>query len=161
MMTTLPPSQDERKNEANIAIQAQYIVDLSFENPRAPLSLMALNTKPKVELNLDIDIKSIGNEEDLFQVGLHINAKVMHENEVLYILDLIYAGLFKLSHIPKENYHVILAVEGPRHLFPFARKMVADITQSGGFQPLMIDPIDFAALYKKRIDEQKISDESH
>ncbi|MCF8462846.1 MAG: protein-export chaperone SecB [Rickettsiaceae bacterium] len=148
-------NEDDKKNTAHLAIQAQYIVDLSFENPRVPMSLVAINARPQVDLNLDIDIKNIEKEEDVFQVSLHINAKVTHENEVLYILDLVYAGLFKLSYIPKENYPIILAVEGPRHLFPFVRKIVADTTQNGGFQPLMIDPIDFGALYKKRMEEQE------
>jgi preprotein translocase subunit SecB len=144
---------DERPH---IAINAQYTKDLSFENPNAPASL-ALKTQPSVELGLDIHVSRMP-EDNVFEVALHIDAKGSSEDKPLFIIELVYAGVFTLINIPDEDKDMLLAIHCPSMLFPFARKIVADATQDGGFQPLMIDPIDFGALYHKKMTEESEGD---
>lgn len=138
----------------HISITTQYIKDLSFENPNAPMSLGKSDEAPSVELNLDIDVKRI-NDSSIFQVALNINATAKRNEEISFVVELVYEGIFHLINVPEENFHFILGVHCPSMLFPFARRIIGDVTQSGGFQPLMIDPIDFAALYQKRIAEEQ------
>lgn len=138
----------------HISVNAQYIKDLSFENPGAPSSLASLTRSPNIDLTLDLNISHLP-EEDFFEVELSIEAKASHEKQTLFIVDLKYAGVFNLINIPEEQKQVLLAVHCPAMIFPFARKIIADITQDGGFQPLMIDPIDFGVLYHKKMSEQQ------
>lgn len=137
----------------HIAINAQYIKDLSFENPNAPKSLVSLETPPQIDLFLDLNIISLP-DENFYEVELSIEAKAMAAAQKLFIVDLKYAGVFNLINIALDQHKMILAVHCPAMIFPFARKIVADVTQDGGFQPLMIDPIDFAALYNKKMQEE-------
>ncbi|MCC8417432.1 MAG: protein-export chaperone SecB [Rickettsia endosymbiont of Bryobia graminum] len=137
----------------HIAINAQYIKDLSFENPNAPKSLISLENSPQIDLFLDLNIISLP-DENFYEVELSIEAKAMHEGQKLFIVDLKYAGVFNLINIPSDQHKMILAVHCTAMIFPFARKIIADVTQDGGFQPLMIDPIDFGALYSKKMQEE-------
>ena len=98
----------------------------------------------------------MGNsEEDFFEVEISIEAKAFNENQTLFVVDLKYAGIFHLININDEEKKLLLAIHCPAMIFPFARKIIADVTQDGGFQPLMIDPIDFGALYHKKILENQ------
>lgn len=142
----------ERDSTPHISVNAQYIKDLSFENPGAPTALVGKNHNPQIDLSLDLHITRMP-EENFFEVEISIEAKAHQEELVLFIADLRYAGVFNLINIPEEQLQPVLAIHCPATLFPFARKIIADITQAGGFQPLMIDPIDFAALYHKKLSE--------
>jgi len=143
---------DQEDNKPHISINAQYVKDLSFENPNAPASLVD-KKQPNVTLGLDIHVTRLP-EEGVFEVALHIDAKAMADEKILFVVDLVYAGIFTLINIPEENQSSILAIHCPALIFPFARKIIADVTQDGGFQPLMIDPIDFGALYHKKMMEE-------
>lgn len=146
MMAT---NEDDRPH---ISINAQYIKDLSFENPGAPASLVD-KKQPSVSLALDIQVSRLP-EEDVFEVGLHIDAKAEAQGKTLFVAELLYAGIFTLTNIPQEDQNALLAIHCPAMIFPFARKIIADVTQDGGFQPLMIDPIDFGVLYHKKMMEE-------
>lgn len=137
-----------------ISVNAQYIKDLSFENPLAPGSLASLGRNPKVDLSLDLNVSRLP-EENFFEVELSIEAKASHEDKTLFIADLKYAGVFNLVNVPVEQQEMLLAIHCPAMIFPFARKIIADVTQDGGFQPLMIDPIDFGVLYHKKLSESQ------
>jgi len=138
----------------HIAVNAQYIKDLSFENPSAPKSLITLNRNPQIDLSLDLNVSHLP-EEDFFEVEISIEAKAFDENQVLFVVELKYAGIFHLININDEEKKLLLAIHCPSMIFPFARKIIADVTQDGGFQPLMIDPIDFGALYHKKMSENQ------
>jgi len=138
----------------HISVNAQYIKDLSFENPGAPGSLVAGNSQPAIDLALDLNIQKLP-EEEYFEVEIIINAKANNEDKTLFIVDLTYAGIFHLVNIPPEQIQMILAVHCPAIIFPYARKIIADATQDGGFQPLMIDPIDFGVLYSKKMNDRE------
>lgn len=140
----------------HISVNAQYVKDLSFENPSAPGSLVNMNGQPQIDLALDLNIQKM-TEDGYFEVEIIINAKATNENKTLFIIDLIYAGVFHLINAPEAQVQMLLAVHCPSILFPFARKIIADSTQDGGFQPLMIDPIDFGVLYSKKLNEGLVS----
>lgn len=136
----------------HIGVNAQYIKDLSFENPGVPTSLASIGRNPHIDLSLDLNVTRLP-EENFFEVEISIEAKASIEQKTLYIIDLKYAGVFNLINIPEDRQQILLAVQCPSMIFPFARKIIADITHEGGFQPLMIDPIDFGLLYHKKMSE--------
>ncbi len=142
------------KETPHISINAQYIKDLSFENPDAPKSLVSLDRNPKIDLFLDLNISRLP-EDNFYEVELSIEAKAMSDHHKLFIVDLKYAGIFHLINVEEEQHQLVLAIHCPAMIFPFARKIIADVTQDGGFQPLMIDPIDFGALYHKKMKENE------
>ncbi len=128
-----------------VTILVQYAKDLSFENPNAPMSLQA-GGQPKIEVNVAVNAKRAG--DGVFEAELKITAKATAEDETTaFVVELVYAGLFGLSNVPEEALEPFLIIEAPRILFPFARRIIADATRDGGFPPLMLDPIDFGALY--------------
>jgi preprotein translocase subunit SecB len=137
----------------HIAVNAQYIKDLSFENRGAPGSLVNIKN-PHIDLSLDLNISHLP-EENFFEVEISIEAKAVQENQTLFTTELKYAGVFNLINIPQDQQQALLAIHCPAMIFPYARKIIADVTQDGGFQPLMIDPIDFATLYHKKMSENQ------
>lgn len=144
----------EEQDNPHISVQAQYIKDFSFENPNAPGSIAKLDKSPQIDLSLDLGIKKLP-EDDYYEVELSISAKASSNNNTLFVVDLKYAGIFHLINIPEEQMHALLAIHCPAIIFPYARKIIADVTQDGGFQPLMIDPVDFGILYRKKMLEQE------
>ena len=130
-------------------VLAQYVKDLSFENPNAPQSLMPGQQQPQVNIGVDVKVQPMG--EDVFEVSLNLHCEAKQGEGVAFLVEVAYAGLVQLAGVPAEHHRPILLIEVPRMLFPFARQVVADATQSGGFPPLMINPIDFVDLYRRQI----------
>ncbi|UTW51736.1 protein-export chaperone SecB [bacterium SCSIO 12827] len=138
-------------DQVPLMIHGQYIKDLSFEIPGAPqIFLDAPKGQPELNLNLDVQVEGLA--EDVFEVILDIKAESRIADKVTYILELKYAGLFTLR-VPEQHRASVLFVECPRLMFPFARAIMADISRDGGFQPLVLSPIDFAALYQQNVDK--------
>jgi preprotein translocase subunit SecB len=136
-------------------ILGQYLKDLSFENPNSPQSLSIQQGQPEINVQVNVNAKPVGTD---FEVELHLEAKASHQGKAVFAAELLYAGVFRLENIPQEALHPIVLVECPRMLFPFARQILADATRNGGFPPLMLDPIDFASMYQRRLAEtQKAS----
>lgn len=135
----------------SLGVLAQYIKDLSFENPLAPQSLQARANNPSIDIRVNVAGKKLDGVD--FEVELSIEATARDEATVLFKLELSYAGVFRITNVPDENMHPLVLIECPRLLFPFARAIVADAVRNGGFPPLMIDPVDFAALYRQRLTE--------
>ncbi len=127
-------------------IQAQYIKDFSFENPRAPEIYTIQTETPKVEVNVDVAARPMPQENN-YEVTLQINARADSGETTLFISELTYGGIFTVSGIPEDQVQAILMVEAPRQLFPFARAIVANATRDCGFPPLIIQPLDFLKLY--------------
>ncbi|AHC73257.1 protein-export chaperone SecB [Candidatus Endolissoclinum faulkneri L5] len=132
-------------------ISAQYIKDFSFENPRAPTSLKLQHLQPSIKVNVDVEANKIYNNEEIFEVILKIRANAKTLESPLFLADLSYAGIFKLQKIEKTDTKTLLLTECPRLLFPFAREILANTTINGGFPPLVIQPIDFSAMYQQKI----------
>jgi len=151
-MADLPPATDASPMPATpmpLQINAQYIKDFSFENPRAPASLRPQSSQPRIDVNVDVQAAKVSKDEEVYEVVLKITASGKAENEPLFLADLTYAGLFILQGMDEDALHATLLVECPRLLFPFARAIVADATRDGGFPPLLIQPVDFAAMYRQ------------
>ena len=131
--------------QVRIQIIGQYVKDLSFENPGAPLMLTA---RPQIDLGVDLQARRLDPERYEVELKLRVSAKV--EDRPVFLLELVYAGLLYIQNIPDDLLQPILLIEGPHLLFPFARRIVADVVRDGGMPPLMIEPIDFAALYRAK-----------
>ncbi len=140
--------------QPGIHVLGQYIKDLSFENPSAPRSLRPSDKAPKLDVNVNVSARPQSESE--FEIELKLEAKAVRADETLFIAEVNYAGLFQIRNVPQEHVHPLLLIECPRLLFPFARQIIADATRQGGFPPLMIDPVDFAALYRQRIAELNV-----
>jgi preprotein translocase subunit SecB len=132
---------------ANIKIVAQYIKDLSFEVPQGAEAFLKPSDRPDIKLSIDIDAKKIG--EELFEVAIKISANATAQEKTLFICEITYSGIFSFK-VEGEMLEQILLIYCPNLLFPFLRRIVANVTADGGFAPLMLDPIDFAELYARR-----------
>ena len=142
------PAQPEQQPQGQqLIVNAQYIKDLSFENPRAPHSLRQQQTQPAVEINVDVKAQSLGT--DTYEVMLTIKSSAKLQNEALFIIEMTYAAVVTVRNVPQELLSQGILVETPRLLFPFARNIVAETTRDGGFPPLMINPIDFGELLRR------------
>jgi preprotein translocase subunit SecB len=138
-------------NAQSFIVKGQYIKDLSFENPHAPQSLMNFNLKPTIDVNVDIKAQKL--QDGIYEMTLHIATRAVVENNSLFLVDLAYCGIFQLTNIPEDRIEPIILIDCPFVLFPFARRVIADVTRDGGFPPLMLDPIDFHALYLQNRDK--------
>ena len=127
----------------------QYIRDLSFENPGAPGSIMAGGPNPGFSVSINVAVKK--QSDDVYAVELTLNAKAERQTTLLFNVELIYGGVFRLRNVPENQLPVLLMVECPRLIFPFARQVLANIVQQGGFPPLMMEPVDFQALYVQNL----------
>jgi preprotein translocase subunit SecB len=136
----------------SLRVLAQYIKDLSFENPRAPMSLQAQEKSPSINININVNANPMSETD--YEVELKLDAKAGEGDSLLFNIELVYGGVFRIQGVPKEAIHPAVLIECPRLLFPFARAIIADATRNGGFPPLMMDPVDFAALYQQRLAEQ-------
>ncbi len=137
----------------SLNILAQYIKDLSFENPGAPRSLQSRDKAPAININVNVNANPLSEND--FDVVLTLNAEAKDGDKVLFAAELVYGGVFRIAGFPQEHMLPILFIECPRLLFPFARQIIADATRNGGFPPLMIDPIDFAQMFAQRVAEDQ------
>lgn len=151
----------EQQDNPHISVVSQYIKDLSLENPDAPNSLAKPEKQPKVDISLDLNITKIKDQENTYEVTLMTEASAKTEEHTMFVVELSYAGIFTLEDIPQDQHEIVLAVHCPNMIFPFARKIISDVTQDSGYQPLRIDPIDFARLYQNKIEQQKSQDKAN
>jgi preprotein translocase subunit SecB len=131
-----------------LILNAQYIKDLSFENPRAPQSLVQPTQQPTVDINVDVKAQNLG--PDVFEVILTINATARNQEDPVFLVELAYGTVVTVKNAPQEMLASLVLVETPRIVFPFARAIIANATRDGGFPPLMINPIDFAELLRRQ-----------
>ncbi|MFZ1679616.1 MAG: protein-export chaperone SecB [Rhizobiaceae bacterium] len=139
--------------QPTLSVLAQYVKDFSFENPGAPGSLRARDKAPAININVNVNANPIAQDE--YDVTLKINTKANTDSEVLFNVELVYGGVFRIAGFPQEHMLPLLFVECPRLLFPFARQIIADSTRDGGFPPLLLDPIDFFAMFQQRVAEEQ------
>jgi preprotein translocase subunit SecB len=141
------------QTQPGMHVLAQYLKDLSFENPLAPTSMRQGDKSPKLDVNVNVNARPVAAGGTDFEVEIKLEAKALRDDATLFIVEVAYAGLFQVRNVPQEHMQPVLLIECPRLLFPFARQIVADATRQGGFPPLLIDPVDFAGLYRKRMAE--------
>ncbi|MCH1569050.1 MAG: protein-export chaperone SecB [Alphaproteobacteria bacterium] len=150
--TTQQPEAD-----ANIApglqIMVQYVRDLSFENPGAP---NFADMQPEIGVNANVGARKLSDTD--YEVGLKFRIEAKKDDKVQFITELEYCGVFRLVNIPEADTKPVLLIEAPRQLFPFARRVLADATRDGGYPPIMLDPIDFMALYQQNQADEDAGD---
>ena len=144
----IPPQNPDASAVPSIRVLGQYIKDLSFENPNAPDSLRP-GGQPNIDLGVDVRAQSI--ETDTFEVELIVTAKADRDGGAMFVVELSYAGLFQIQNLDERAREPFLLIECPRLIFPYARRIVSDMTRDGGFPPLMLEPVDFAALYRQQM----------
>lgn len=161
-MAKKPEEKTEAANEAtttgngaqpSLNVLTQYVKDLSFESPGAPQSLRGRSEAPAININVNVNANPMGEND--YDVVLTLNAKAEADKSVLFNVELVYGGVFRIAGFPQEHMLPVLFIECPRLLFPFARQVIAEATRAGGFPPLMIDPIDFARMFQQRVAEEQ------
>ncbi len=135
----------------SLSLLTQYIGDLSFENPDAPDSIISGSGAPQISISINNQVKK-READDSYIVELALNAKAEREGKVLFNVELVYCGVFRIQNVPENQLAPFLMIECPRLLFPFARQILAQVTQNGGFPPIMMEPVDFAAIYRQNLE---------
>lgn len=136
----------------NIGIVAHYIRDLSFENVAAQ---EGTNPEGQPEINVTVNLDASGGPENRYLVSMKVNATAKSGGQTRFLVELDYVGIFSVSNVKQEHLHPILFIECPRQLLPYARRVVSDVTRDGGYPPLMLDNVDFSALYRQKLEEMR------
>jgi preprotein translocase subunit SecB len=164
--TTPAPQTSGQPAQPPLVVNIQYVKDLSFEVPGAPQIFTHLKAQPQVNINLDVQARRVQEGQNVFEVSIIIRAEAHEPNPqggngqssampaTVFVAELTYAGVFTLSGLPDNAVEPVLLVECPRILFPFARNILADVTRDGGFPPVLLQPIDFVALWQARRQQQ-------
>jgi preprotein translocase subunit SecB len=147
------PEQAAEGQGRGLRVLAQYIRDLSFENPKAPEALRWAAPQPQMDVNVEMNAR--GRPDGLFEVDLKLAASAQHAEGAVFACELVYGGLFQLMGIPEDEVEALLMVECPRLLFPFARSIIAGLSVESGFPPFMLDPLDFAGIYMAQKQQQQ------
>ncbi len=149
-MPALEPLANGADTAPQVGLISQYIKDLSFENPNAP-AVYQWTAQPQIDVQFGISAASVS--DDVHECILKIDVKATADGKTAFIVDLSYAGLFGMRNVPEEQVQPFLLAEGPRLIFPFARRVLADAVRDGGFAPLLLEPIDFGGLYMAQAEE--------
>lgn len=136
-------------SQAQLGVLAQYVKDLSFESPGAPQTLQGPGENPQLQIGVNVNAGPRG--EDIYEIIVHIEAHAKSDAGVIYNIELDYAGLFRIQNVPENRLQPVLFVDCPTLIFPFVRRVIADVVRDGGFPPLMLDPIDFSGLYAQNL----------
>jgi preprotein translocase subunit SecB len=132
-----------------LGILMQYVKDFSFENPNAPRSMAPSAQQPAININISVDAAPL-TETDV-EVTLRLEGKAESQGMLLFGFELLYAGVFRIHNVPPESLQPTILIECPRLLFPFAREIIATASRNGGFPPLLLEPVDFVAIYRQRM----------
>jgi preprotein translocase subunit SecB len=135
-----------------LSVLAQYVKDVSFENPNAPQSLMP-GQQPQIGIQINVDARPLADSD--VEVSLRLEGKAEHQGNIMFAFELTFAGVFRVQNVPQESLNAIVLIECPRLLFPFAREIIANAVRNGGFPPLLLDPFDFVALYRQRMEQSQ------
>jgi len=141
-----PPQDQQTLPQLNVL--GQYVKDFSFENPNAPRSLAPSQTQPAINIQINVGVQQLAETD--YEISLNLDGKAESAGSVLFAFDLTFAGVFRVQNVPAETLQPLVMIECPRLLFPFAREIVATAVRNGGFPPLLLDPVDFVALYQQR-----------
>jgi preprotein translocase subunit SecB len=135
--------------QPSLNLMGQYIRDLSFESPGAPGSIMLGSGSPTFQVGINVGVKK--QAEEVYAVEITLNAKADRDNAVLFNVELVYGGVYRVRNVPEARLGEVLMIECPRLIFPFARQVLASVTQQGGFPPLMMEPVDFTQVYLQNL----------
>lgn len=143
--------QAQKQAPMQVAVHAQYIRDFSFESPNAPHIFAPSQSQPAIEMNVQVQTRKL--EGNNYEVVLLTKLDAKIETKTAFIVELDYAGIFEVPPMPEDHLKAFLLIEAPRLLFPFARSIVANAIRDGGFPQVLINPIDFAAMYQQQSEQ--------
>jgi preprotein translocase subunit SecB len=143
----------QQTTQPQLSVLGQYIKDFSFENPNAPRSLAPNQTQPAIQIQINVGVTQLAPTD--YEISLKLDGKADSSGTVLFAFDLTFAGVFRVQNVPQESLQPLIMIECPRLLFPFAREIVATAVRNGGFPPLLLDPVDFVALYQQRMAQMQ------
>lgn len=163
-MSQTAPEPQPQTQVPPLVVNIQYVKDMSFEVPNAPAIYTQLRAQPQVNINLDVNARRLQDDQHVYEVTLLIRAEAREPTQAgagngqteaasaptVFVAELAYAGVFTLNNLPDNAIEPVLLVECPRILFPFARNILSDVTRDGGFPPVLLQPIDFVALWQSR-----------
>ena len=161
MADKINEQKESVSGQPKMRVLNQFIKDFSFENIASQKGLSVESTKPDIQINVNLEAKkrSINNQYDVI-IKIYILSKAKETNDVFFMLEMDYAGIFEIDNIPSDQLHPYLLIECPRIMFPYLRRIISDITRDGGYPPLSLDQIDFLAMYQAEI-EKRSSKGSH
>lgn len=136
--------------QPEIKILNQFVRDLSFENVAAQQNF-APDVQPNIQVSINVDANPDGG--DKYTASLKVTAKATIDDKTIFMVELDYVGQFEMKNIPEEQLHPVMLIECPRLIFPFVRRIIADVSRDGGYPPLMLDPIDFVSLYRSQLEK--------
>lgn len=149
-----------QQNPPPLVVNVQYVKDLSFEVPNAPEIYATLRSAPQVQINLDVQARNLQEGQHVFEVTLVVRAEArlpdgQESDPPVFIAEISYAGVFTLNNVAQASVEPMLLIECPRLLFPYARNIISDVTRDGGFPAVLLQPIDFVALWQNRRHQQQ------
>jgi preprotein translocase subunit SecB len=153
-----PAPSASAQSQPQLSVLAQYIKDFSLENPNAPRSLQPTQEPPAINIQINVNVGQLAESD--YEVTLKLEGKAESKGAdgkgmILFVFDLTFAGVFRLQNVPQESLHPLIMIECPRLLFPFAREIIATAVRNGGFPPLLLDPVDFVALYQQKMAQMQ------
>jgi preprotein translocase subunit SecB len=151
-MSTTNGGPSTAPQQPQLNVLAQYVKDFSFENPNAPQSLMG-NQQPQINIQINVGANPLSDTD--IEVTLKLDGKAQHSEKLLFGFELEFAGVFRIQNVPQESLNALVLIECPRLLFPFAREIIATAVRNGGFPPLLLDPVDFVALYRQKMEQMQ------
>jgi preprotein translocase subunit SecB len=143
------PKAPEQDLQPQLNVVAQYVKDFSFENPNAPKSLTGGPEQPQINIQINVNAAPVADND--IEVVLNLNGKAETKAGVMFSFELAFGGIFRIRNVPPESMNAVVLIECPRLLFPFAREIIATSVRNGGFPPLLLDPVDFVALYRQKL----------
>lgn len=144
--------------QIRMQVLAQFIRDMSFENLVAQKGLQGGEMQPDIQVGVSLDARKRAVEHQFDVIAkFKVTSKNKVTDETLFLMELEYGGVFLVEGVPDEQLHPFLLIECPRMLFPFIRRIIADVTHDGGFPPLNIDNVDFMALYRQEMARRAAS----
>lgn len=139
-----------------VIFHAQFVRDISFENPQPALIYETKGPRPVMDVNFSIECLPIDSQayKAMYEVQIGLKVQARRENNIAFVAEVLYSVLVSLDGVPEEQHHPLLYIEAPRYAFPFVRQIVANLTQHAGMLPLLLSPVDFRALYMQRFGEE-------
>ena len=141
----------EQNEQPVCGIEKLYVKDLSVEVPNAP-EVFLEREAPQIEIQLNTNGRGIG--EGVFEVVLTVTVTAKIEEKVVFLVEVGQAGIFRIQNVPEENIEPLLAIASPNILFPYVREVVSDSVTRAGFAPVLLQPVNFEAMYASRLQQQ-------
>ena len=141
--------------QAPMVVHKQYLKDMSFENPNAPQILKVINNRPEMDMNIMLDVQKIEDDkiENFYEVSMTLTTTAKRDDQTMFIAEIVYGAAVSIYGLNEKQHHMVLFIEVPQLIYPYARQLLSNSTQAGGYMPLMPNPVDFRAMYLQRFGQ--------